>query len=199
MLGDFVWSITFTDRYSQWTENRATWNIGGNAVVEQIKDIQQVLPFPIKGFHVDNGTEFLNHHLLRHFSNYKPKISFTRSRPHIKNDNPHVEQKNYTHVRHLLGYQRIENPNLVPRINDLYRLWSRYNNFFCPNMKLTSKTKIKGRYIKKYDAPKTPYQRLMESPFVKEQQKIRLKTTYEKLNPFILKKTIAQMRNAIFP
>lgn len=199
MLGDFVWSITFTDLYSQWTENRATWNIGGNAVVEQINDIQQELPFPIKGFHVDNGSEFLNHHLLRHFSNYKPKISLTRSRPHIKNDNPHVEQKNYTHVRHLLGYQRIENPALVPRINDLYRLWSRYNNFFCPNMKLISKTKVKGRYIKKYDAPKTPYQRLMESPFVKEQQKIRLKTTYEKLNPFILKNAIAQMRYAIFP
>ena len=199
MQGDFVWSITFTDLYSQWTENRATWNIGGNAVVEQIKDIQQELPFPIKGFHVDNGSEFLNYHLIRHFSGQKQKISFTRSRPHIKNDNPHVEQKNYTHVRHLLGYQRIENPNLVPRINDLYRLWSRYNNFFCPNMKLISKTKIKGRYIKKYDTPKTPYQRLIESPFVKEQHKIRLKTTYEKLNPFILKKAIAQMRNAIFP
>ena len=198
MQGDFVWSITFTDRYSQWTENRATWNIGGKAVVEQIHDIQMVLPFPIKGFHVDNGSEFLNYHLLRHFSDQKQKISFTRSRPHIKNDNPYVEQKNYTHVRQLLGYKRIEEPDLVPPINELYRLWGLYNNFFCPNMKLISKTKIKGRYIKKYDTPKTPYQRLMESPFVKEQQKILLKSTYETLNPFILKTKITQKHKAIF-
>jgi len=198
MQGDFVWSITFTDRYSQWTENRATWNIGGHAVVDQIKDIQRVLPFPIKGLHVDNGSEFLNYHLIRHFSDYKQKIVLTRSRPHIKNDNPHVEQKNYTHVRQLLGYQRIEEPELVPIINELYRLWGLYNNFFCPNMKLISKTKTKGRYIKKYDTLKTPYQRLIESPLVKEQQIKILKATYEKLNPFILKKQIKQKHKAIF-
>jgi len=196
--GDFVWSITFTDIATQWTENRAIWNKGGQGVLEQIKDVRKNLPFPLKGFHVDNGSEFLNNHLLRYFSSTKPKISFTRCRPNRSNDNAHVEQKNWTHVRQLLGYQRIDDPELVPAINDLYWLWGQYQNFFQPKQKLISKTRIGSKIIKKYDLPKTPYQRLLESPIAKELDLNHLAAHYKSLNPFALKQLIDKKLRTIF-
>jgi len=112
----------------------------------------------------------------------------TRGRPRHGNDQPHVEQKNWSHVRLLLGYQRIDDPDLIPKINELYRAWGLFNNFFCTNLKLIEKTKVGSRYKKKYDDPKTPYQRLMESEHVNEAQKTHLTESYCNLNPFKLKK-----------
>ena len=93
MAGDFVWSITFTYIYSGWTENRAIYNKGSRGVVDQVKDVEESLVFPILGFDCDNGSEFLNHHLLRYFSDREKPVGFTRSRPYRSNDNAHVEQK----------------------------------------------------------------------------------------------------------
>ena len=107
LAGDFVWSLTLTDILTGWTECRATWNKGSSGVLEQIKAIEQALPFKLRGFDCDNGSEFLNHHLLRYFSEHPVKPVFTRSRPYKKNDNAHVEQKNWTHVRQLFGYERL--------------------------------------------------------------------------------------------
>jgi len=163
MEGDFVYSLTFTDIFSGWTENRATWNKGADGVLSQIEDIEQELPFVIRRFHSDNGSEFMNHHLYRYYAKRSEPVSMTRGRPHHGNDSAHVEQKNWSHVRLLLGYQRIEDQKLIPTINDLYRVWALFNNFFCPNLKLVEKMKVGSRYQKKYDIPKTPYQRLMES------------------------------------
>ena len=190
MEGDFVYSLTFTDVFSGWTENRATWNKGADGVLTQIKDIEEDLPFVIQGFHSDNGSEFLNHHLYRHYAQRDQPVSQRRGRPRHGNDSAHVEQKNWSHVRLLLGYQRIDNPLLVPKINELYRAWALFNNFFCTNLKLIEKTKIGSRYQKKYDESKTPYHRLMASEHINEAQKTHLTEMYCNLNPFKLKKQI---------
>ena len=108
MAGDFIWSVTMTDIQTTWTENRATWNKGATGVLDQIKDIEARLPFALKGFDCDNGSEFLNYHLLRYFTDHPRQIAFTRTRPYKKNDNAHVEQKNWSHVRQLFGYDRLE-------------------------------------------------------------------------------------------
>lgn len=185
--GDFVWSLTFTDICSGWTENRATWNKGSHGVVTQLHDIEEHLPFAIQGFHSDNGSEFLNHHIYHYYTKRKNPISLTRGRPRHGNDQAHVEQKNWTHVRLLLGFQRIEDQDLIPKINELYRAWALFNNFFCTNLKIIEKTKVGSRYKKKYDNPKTPYQRLMDSEHINEAQKTHLTEVYCNLNPFKLK------------
>jgi len=197
MEGEFVWSLTFTDILSGWTENRATWNKGADGVLSQLRDIEDYLPFAIQGFHSDNGKEFLNHHLYRHYANRREPVSQTRGRPRHGNDSAHVEQKNWSHVRLLLGHGRIDNPELVPLINDLYRVWALYNNFFSTNLKLVAKTKIGSRYKKKYDDPKTPCQRLMQSDHLNEAQKTHLTEVYCNLNPFKLKKQIDYKQHQI--
>ena len=200
LSGNFVWSLTFTDIFSGWTENRAVWNKGSYGVFTQIKDIEAAIAFPIRGFDCDTGSEFLNHHLLRYFTN-RPQspIQFTRSRPYKKNDNAHVEQKNWTHVRQLLGYDRFDKPELVDVINDLYKHeCSLYNNFFCPTLKLKEKLRVNSKYVKKYYPPKTPYQRLLDSEQLTREAKLFLSVTYQSLNPFKLKKIIESKLKIIF-
>jgi len=199
LAGDFIWSLTLTDIHTGWTEARATWNNGATGVIEQIKNIQSSLPFELKGFDCDNGGEFLNHHLLRYFTDHKPKIKFTRSRPYQKNDNAHVEQKNWSFVRQLLGYDRLDNPRLVELINNLYaNQWTLLQNHFCPSLKLIEKKRINSRYYKKYDIPKTPFQRLMESDGPSQARKNTLKKQHQSLDPFRLKQQIDQQLKAIF-
>ena len=118
--GSFLWSLVFTDIYSGWTSMRGVWNKGQKAVCEGAKAVEERLPFPLKGVDTDNGSEFLNFHLLGHWRNREEKIEVTRSRPYRKNYNAHIEQKNYTHVRALLGYERLEHEALVAPVNRLY-------------------------------------------------------------------------------
>jgi hypothetical protein len=199
LSGDFIWSITMTDILTGWTENRAVWNKGALGVNKQVKDVENKLPFELLAFDCDNGSEFLNHHLLRYFTDRKNKVSFTRSRPYKKNDNAHVEQKNWTQVRHLFGYDRLDIKSLVEPMNDLYsNEWSLYNNFFRPSQKLIKKTKINSKYIKKYDKPKTPYERLLESEILSEAKEKQLKDLYKTLNPFELKNKIEYKLKQIF-
>jgi hypothetical protein len=200
MASDFVHSLTFTDIYSGWTENRAVWGRGSQGVLREIRDIEVTIAFPILGFDCDNGSEFLNHHLVRYFTD-RPKgpVLFTRSRPYRKNDNAFVEQKNWTHVRQLLGYERFDDKDLVPMINDLYKNeWSLFTNYFCPTLKLKEKQKVNSKYIKKYEPPQTPYQRLAASSDITEEAKARLEILYNSLNPFTLKKQIETKLKAIF-
>lgn len=200
MAGDFIFSLTFTDIFSGWTENRAVWGRGSQGVLHQIRDIEGRIAFPILGFDCDNGSEFLNHHLVRYFTD-RPKapVHFTRSRPYKKNDNAFVEQKNWTHVRQLLGYDRFDNPETVSLLNDLYRAeWSLFTNYFCPTLKLKEKQRINSRYSKKYEPPQTPYQRLINSPDVDEYAKKSLEEVYISLNPFTLKRNIEAKLKTIF-
>lgn len=199
LSGDFVWSLTMTDIATGWTDCRATWGKGSLGVLDQIKSIEATLPFPLRGFDCDNGSEFLNQHLLRYFTDHKNKPSFTRSRPYKKNDNAHVEQKNWTHVRRLLGYDRIEDKRLVAQINDLYsNEYSQLLNHFNPNFKLLEKTKIGSKYQKKYDRPATPYARLLESKHVDEQTKQAMVELHKTLNPFRLQAQIQVKLKRIF-
>jgi hypothetical protein len=192
LVGNFIWSITYTDIFSAWTENRAIWNKGSDGVVTQTQDVETDLPFKLLGFDCDNGAEFLNAHLYRYFTKRPRKpVQFTRSRPYHKNDNAHVEQKNWTHVRQLLGYERFEKKRLVDLMNDLYKNeWNLYQNHFRPTMKLIEKQKVNSRYKKKYDLPKTPYQRLLDSPDVPQKKKKELREKHKTLNPFALKREI---------
>ena len=199
LAGNFIWSLTLTDIHTGWTECRATWNNGATGVIQQIKNIEASLAFELKGFDCDNGSEFLNHHLLRYFTDHKPRVKFTRSRPYKKNDNAHVEQKNWSYVRQLLGYDRLDNPKLVKLINSLYaNQWSRYQNHFCPTLKLLEKKRINSKYYKKYETPQTPYQRLMLSSHISDDNKKALNNLHQTLDPFVLKRQIDRQLKAIF-
>ena len=191
LSGDFVWSLTLTDILTGWTECRATWNKGSTGVVNQVKAIEQALPFTLRGLDCDKGSEFLNYYLLRYFTEHPEKPQFTRSRPYKKNDNAHVEQKNWTHVRHLFGYDRIDSPALVEKMNALYaNEWSLLQNHFCPTMKLIEKKRVGARYHKKYAKPETPYARVMASDEIDQTVKSSLRKQHEALNPFALKQEI---------
>jgi len=199
LAGSFVWSMTCTDIMTGWTESRAVWNKGAEGVLTQIRDVEEVLPFSISGFDCDNGGEFLNHHLLRYFQERPRPVIFTRSRPYHKDDNAHVEQKNWMHVRQLFGYDRFENQELVNLMNDLYRQeWFWFKNFFCPSMKLRHKERIKSRWVKNYDKPTTPYQRLLQWHGLNTGKRQALKKLYQQLDPIAVKTAIERKLKRIF-
>jgi len=188
MAGQFVYSLDCVDIATGWTEQRAVWGRGEQGILQELQDIEQRLPFAILGFDCDNGGEFLNHHLLRHFTDRPQPVLFTRSRAYRKDDNAHVEQKNWTHIRQWLGYERFDDPRLVPLLNELYRSeWRLFHNFFCPSVKLLEKERIGSKTRKRYDKPKTPYQRIMESESIPRKTKIRLTAQFRSLNPFVLR------------
>lgn len=198
--GLFAYTIDAVDILTGWTEQRAVLGKGLTGVIEQIKDIERSLPFPLLGFDSDNGGEFLNWHLFRHFKDRKTPIQFTRSRAYHKDDNAHVEQKNWTHVRQWLGYHRIELPQAVMLMNKLYTsgAWRLYHNLFLPSARLLEKKRIASKTIKHYDKPKTPYQRVLESPDIKLSVKRTLKEQYKTANPFRFRKEIEEKLKEIF-
>jgi len=198
LVGDFIWSLTFTDIFSQWTQNRAVWNKGAAGVLRQVKAVEAGLPFELLGFDVDNGSEFLAYHLWHYLLDRPRPVPLSRSRPYHKNDQAHVEQKNWTHVRQLLGYQRLERSELVPWIDELYLTWGHLHNFFCPNLKLVRKTRRGGKTIRRYSAPQTPYERLLNSEHVSAEQKEKLRQEFAQLNPLHLKKEIEEQLKLIF-
>jgi hypothetical protein len=199
MAGMFIFTLDTVDIATGWTEQRAVWGKGETGVLEQIIDIEKSLPFPLLGFDSDNGSEFLNYHLLRHFSQRKHPVSFTRSRAYHKDDNAHIEQKNWTHIRQWIGYERLDNQNLVPLLNNLYKHeWRLFHNFFCPSVKLIAKERTHSKIIKRHDSPKTPYQRIIESPHVSEYVKASISKQLDNLNPFLLRKTMEKKLKTIF-
>ncbi len=189
LSGDFIWSITYTDVFSGWTSNRAVWNKGSQAIIDKTKEVFNLLPFDVLSISVDNGSEFLNWALLDMLG--KKKIDLYRSRPYKKNDNCRVEQKNWTHVRSLFGYDRFDSTHLVFMINNIYiNYWNPYQNFFIPTIKLIQKTRIGAKIIKKYDSPQTPYKRILGNDKVPIAAKEKLQAVFKRLNPFVLKKNI---------
>ena len=191
--GDFVWSVTYTDIHSGWTANRAVWNKGAHGIVEATREIEAALPFELLGFDTDNGSEFLNWHLLRHFQDRPKAVGFTRSRPYHKNDNGHVEQKNWTHVRQLLGYDRLDDPGLLAPINALYRdCWEPLHNHFLPSAKLEKKSRDGAKIKRQHDKPQTPCERLLASPEVTAEAKRRLREQRAGLNPFELHRKLEE-------
>jgi len=198
MEGSFVWSLTMTDILTQWTEIRTTWCRGGAATFERIREIEDRLPFPMLGFDSDNGPEFMNWNLFSYFKARTPAAMFTRSRSYQKNDNAHVEQKNGTHVRGLLGHERIDDPECVEELNQAVAMWSLWKNLFCPVMKLLSKTREGHRYKKVYDKPKTPLQRALECPGVSKNEKRDLRKLLASTDCFALKQAVDKKLKEVF-
>lgn len=189
LYGDFINTLTVTDLATGWTENRALWGKTGSAVVAAMKDIELNLPFYIKSFSSDNGSEFLNYEIENYLTNRKRKIHWARRRPYKKNDAAHVEQKNWTHVRELFGYDRFENINLRNQMEQIYKdYWNVLQNYFIPVFKLHSKDRIGGKIKKVYDQPQTPYQRLVTGGYIEEIQAYNLRKKMETLNPVELKR-----------
>ncbi len=199
MAGAFVWSLTLTDIASGWTENAAVWNKNSRQIVKRIRRMEKTLPFEIEQFDSDNGKEFINYNLLRYLRDRPMPVEFTRSRPYRKNDNAHVEQKQWTHVRQLLGYDRFENRRLVGLIDELYRNeWRAMRNFFQPSMQLVSKYREDGRLKRRHGAPRTPYERLMASEKVLSEVKRDLSREFSELDPYALREAIERKLRRIF-
>lgn len=189
--GEFIYSLDVIDICSGWSEQAAIWGKGEMATKQQMDVIRNRLPFKLLGLDPDNGSEFINWQMFRYCK--KNGITLTRSRPYHKNDNAHVEQKNYTAIRQLVGYHRLEKREQQDILNDLYaNEWRLYLNFFQPTMKLKEKIKDTGakKTTKKYYEAKTPYQRLGEHEKISQEQKDMLKSVYESLNPVILQAEI---------
>ena len=191
LSGQFIWSLTMTDICTQWTETRAVWHNMARGVVEQVDDVARSLPFPIIAFDADNGGEFINKYLVQYFADQNSPIYFTRSRPYRKNDNAHVEQKNYMYARQLLGYQRIQNAELVDPLNRILREQvSLLRNHFYPVRKLIRVHQLGSQRSRIYDQPRTPFERVLESPYVADDVKQRLWEQHSSLNPVQLRKQI---------
>ncbi len=200
ITGTYAHSLTLTDIVTTWTENRATWSKSGFLVCEQVKDIEASLPFPILGYSADNGTEVLNERLYDYFTK-RPQgkaVEVMRGRPYRKNDQAYVEQKNNTHVRGLFGYERMDERSWVPMMNSLYKdIWNPLQNFFIPTMKCIEKIRVGSRVVKKYDEPKTPYQRVLESTDISQEVKDRLKQKFELLDPIALTQELESKQRTI--
>jgi hypothetical protein len=200
LAGDFVWTVTMTDVVSQWTEFRAVWNKGQHGVVSAVGEIEGALPFGLLGFDSDNGSEFLNWHLVAFLQERgeDPEVAFTRSRPYRKNDNARVEGKNWTHARQLLGYDRLSNPDCLAALNEAYRAWCLKKNLFVPVMRLVEKTRVGGRYKKKYDKPRTPAERLLSWAELPEAQRGWLEAQLGAQNPFGLARLVEEKLKEVF-
>lgn len=193
--GDFAQSLCLTDVASTWSDAETVRNKAQVNVFEGLKNIRKRLPFRLLGIDSDNGGEFINAHLVAYCK--QEDITFTRSRPYRKNDNCFVEEKNYTLVRRAVGYLRYETPEELEVMNRLYHYWCLRSNYFLPTMKLVSKQRIGSKVVKKYDSPRTPYQRLLESPHVPPRVKQQLRQTYKELNPAQLTREIARLQQAL--
>jgi hypothetical protein len=189
--GQFVYTVNTVDIATGWIESRAIWGKGQKGCFDAIKSIENTLPFKILGFDCDNGGEFLNWHMYSYFTNRKKPVEYTRSRSYQKNDNAHIEGKNWTHIRQYLGYLRFEEKIIVELMNDLYENeWTYYFNFFIPSVKLISKQRVNAKTRKIHDKPKTPFQRLLESRVLSRIEEKRFKVIAESINPFKLQEMV---------
>ena len=190
--GDFAQTLDVTDLYSGWTECQAVQNKAQVWVFEALQQILERLPFPVLGLASDNGAEFINDYLIQYCSRHQ--ITFCRSRAYRKNDNCHVEQKNYSVVRRAVGYQRFDTSAQLELLNQLYQRLRLQVNFFNPQMKLLRKERHGSRIRRLYDRPQTPYQRLLASPAIPANTKRQLQRCYQSLNPALLHRQISGLR-----
>lgn len=189
LSGQFIWTLTITDEYSGWTINRGMYTKSASDLVAAVMSALWTPPFKIKSFNSDNGTEFINQKLADYLKS--KEIEFTRSRAYKKNDNAFVEQKNFTHVRELFGYRRFDKEELVFIMNEIYKdYFNLLHNFFIPQLKCIEVTRVGAKYKRKYDEPKTPFERLLKSSDLSSYQKQELIKKYQNLNPIKLRKEL---------
>ena len=188
--GQFLNTLTSTDISTGWTDCEAVLHRSQHLVFAAVQNMRQRLPFPLLGLDSDNGSEFINDLLYRYCQD--EQVTFTRSRPYKKNDQAHVEQKNWSVVRHLIGYDRFESQAELELLNSLYADLRLYVNFFQPVLKLVSKEQVGKKTVKRYDEATTPYQRVLSSDQVEVTMKARLCYQYVQLNPVKLRTSIDQ-------
>jgi hypothetical protein len=187
--GEFLHSLNLTDIDTTWVETRAVMGKAQVRVRRAVEDIRQSLPFDLQGIDSDNGSEFINNDLYAYCQ--EKRIQFTRGRPYKKDDNAHIEQKNWTHVRKLLGYVRYDTPEAWEAINDLYRNELRLlQNLFLPSVKLVRKVRVGSRTRREYNAPQTPFERLLGRGQGDPVKVATLKRLRDELDPFALSRTI---------
>lgn len=197
--GTFISTLNLTDIKTAWGEKVAVMGKGQKTVFDGILDIKNALPFHLRGVDSDNGEEFINWHLLRFCRGSRPRIEFTRGRAYKKNDNAHVEQKNWPQVRQIFGWDRYDTPEALEAMNDLYFNELRlFQNLFQPSVKLKKKTRVGSKVTRTYDTPKTPFQRVLESGTYHRGKMKRLKELKERLDPFELSETIDRKLERIF-
>lgn len=197
MGGSFIWSLTSVEILSGWTEVRAVWNRGQHATLQGMKAIEAAQPFELKGVDSDNGGEFLNHHL--HGWLKSRGIKQTRSRPYRKNDQAHVEQKNHTHVRLLLGHDRLCFEELLGPLNELLSLWCLWKNLYSVTMEQVSKTREGSKQIRRHARrSRTPAERLEASGGLEDSRKRWLAAQRKANNPFEMKAEIERRLSGIW-
>jgi len=195
--GEFMHSLNFTDIFSQWVETQAVMGKGREGILEAFDKISQRLPFRMLGIDSDNGSEFINHHLWNYCE--EREIQFTRSRPYKKDDNAHIEQKNWTHVRKLMGWDRYDSPQALAAMNSLYENeLPLYMNLFQPSIKLLRTERKGSRKNRLYSRPLAPLDRLLASEYIDQSRKEELIALREKLDPFELAERVDQKLQQIW-
>jgi hypothetical protein len=194
--GEYVHTLSAVDIASGWWEGEAIPSRSQQATKEAMEAIRARVPFRIKEIHPDNDSGMVNDLLWRYCKS--AGIRMSRSRPYKKNDNAWVEQRNWTHVRKVVGYQRLDTTAELQVLRELYEALRLYKNFFQPAMKLRAKTRIGGKMHRRYDAPRTPYQRLLESGQLSARAEKELRRTYESLNVAKLQRELEQWKDRLF-
>lgn len=195
LMDTYINTLDAVDIATTWTEKQACMGKSERSVIEAYEEMEKRFPFRILGIDSDNGSEFINWHFLRLAK--RKQITFTRSRAYRKNDQAHIEQKNFSTVRKIIGYRRLETAKQLEVLNQIYKLLSDYLNFFIPTLKLVRKEHIGSKVKRIYDKPKTPYLRVLEHPDINEITKTNLKSKYLILNPADLIRKINRLTNKL--
>lgn len=194
-VGDHAYTLTVTDIATGWTENRSVPNKARKWVIAALEEIAGIMPFPVLGVDSDNGSEFINHHLLTWCE--KRQITFTRSRPGNSNDGAHVEQKNWAIVRTVVGYLRYDTPAELLLLNKIWVLQSKMTNYFYPQQKLISKVRDGAKVTKRYDTATTPHRRAERHDAVADGDKAVLGDTFATLNPAAIQRQIQALTSEL--
>jgi hypothetical protein len=188
--------LVAVDLVTSWTECLPVWGKGQSRVGAAIEQLRRQLPFPLLGLNSDNGTEFINHALWKYCQSHG--ITFTRSRSYKKNDQAHVEQKNWSVVRRLVGYDRFDSRAAFDTLPQLYQLVRLHTNFFQPTSKLIGTQRQGAKVHKQYDLAQTPYQRLLAAAALSPAQSEALAAYYSYLNPVKLRSEIEQVQHGLW-
>ena len=186
--GEFCFTLTVTDVATGWTVNRSVRNKAQKWVFEALQHVVSVFPFPILGIDSDNGSEFINHELLRYCQDHR--LTFTRSRPGNKNDGAHVEQKNWSRVRELVGYHRYDTPRELELLNQVWELDRIFTNYLLPQQKLVAKTRHGAKVTKRHDRPATPHQRAAGHPAMRKRPVIGMNAEFKRIRVMALSRRI---------
>ena len=195
-MGDFAFTVQYTDVSTIWTLLGAQMNKGQEATLNTVALMKERLPFTLLGLDPDTGSEFINWQMKNWCD--RNKIELTRIRPYHKNDHGRIEQKNYTNVRKITGYIRVDTSRRLKILQNLYAVYEEYVNHFLPSQKCLEKKRIGARYVKKYDEPQSAYQRVLNHRDIPTEVKEKLRQRHSTLNPKTLKEKIDTLRTELF-